>query len=135
MLTRLMYASETAEAWSPATLQALLDHARAANERRHITGMLSFDSRYFLQVLEGDRQAVNEVFSRIAADPRHRRVELLEVAATDERRFARWNMAFAAADAPRRELFLRWGTEPNFNPYTMTATSALALLSALNSGA
>ena len=135
MLTRLMYASETAEALNPATLQALLDHARAANERRNITGMLAFDSRYFLQVLEGDRQAVNEVFSRIAADPRHRRVELLEVAATDERRFARWGMAFAAADALRREFFLRWGTEPNFNPYTMTATAALALLGALNSNA
>lgn len=135
MLTRLMYASETAAALNPAALQALLDHARAANERRNITGMLTFDSRYFLQVLEGDRQVVSDVFGRIAADPRHRRVELLEVAATDERRFARWSMAFAAADAPRRDLFLRWGTQPDFNPYTMTAPAAYALLSALNSNA
>ena len=135
MLTRLMYASETAEALNPASLQALLDQARAANERRNITGMLAFDSRWFLQVLEGDRQVVNEVFSRIAADPRHRRVELLEVAATEERHFARWSMAFAAADAPRRDLFLRWGKEPNFKPYDMTAPGALALLSALAASA
>ena len=90
MLTRLPYASETAEALNPAMLHGL---AR----------------------------------------------ELLEVAATDERRFARWSMAFAATDAPQRELFRRWGTEPNFNLYTMTAPApapapaALALLSALTS--
>ena len=84
-------------------------------------------------MLEGDRQAVNQVFGRIAADPQHRRIKLLEVAATDEHRFARWGMAFAAADAPRRELFLRPGTEPNFNTHTMTPPAAFALLSALNS--
>ena len=135
MLTRLTYASKTAEALNPASLQALLDHARAANERRNITGMLAFDSRWFLQVLAGDRHVVNEVFSRIAADPRHRRVELREVAATEERRFARWSVAFAAADAPHRDLFLRWGKEPNFNPCEMTAPGALALLSALAASA
>ena len=135
MLNRLMYASKTAEALNPASLQALLDHARAANERRNITGMLAFDSRWFLQVLAGDRHVVNEVFSRIAADPRHRRVELREVAATEERRFARWSVAFAAADAPHRDLFLRWGKEPNFNPCEMTAPGALALLSALAASA
>ncbi len=135
MLTRLIYASETVEGLNPASLQGLLDHARAANERRNITGVLIFDSRWFMQALEGDRSTVNQVFNRIAADPRHRRVELLEVAATDERHFARWSMAFAAADAARRELFLRWGTEPTFNPHTMTAPAALALLNALASSA
>jgi hypothetical protein len=131
MLTRLIYASESTAALAPASLQALLDHARAANERRNITGMLAFDSRCFLQVLEGDRQAVNQVFSRIAADPRHRRVELLEMVTVQERAFAKWSMAFAAADAAGKEIFLRFGLEPIFNPYAMTGPAAVALLAAL----
>ncbi len=134
MLTRLTYASIASDPLTPAGVQAIVDHARAANERRQVTGMLVFDRNCFLQTLEGRREAVSETFCRIAADPRHRRILLMDVLPVDERLFANWTMGFAAADARGRELFLRFGGSDEFEPHAMTAASALGLLRARAAG-
>jgi Sensors of blue-light using FAD len=131
MLTRLIYASEPDGALSPDSVESILQHARVANLRSSLTGMLIFDATAFLQVLEGRREEVSRTYARICQDPRHRRVVLLEVAAIDERRFGRWAMGFAPATAARSEIYLRFGGEPRFNPFAMTAPAALALLQAL----
>lgn len=131
MLTRLIYASEPDAGLSPDAIQSIVEHARAANLRDNLTGMLAFNASGFLQVLEGRREAVSRVYGRIAQDTRHRRLVLLEVAAVDERCFGRWTMGFAPATASHNELYLRFGAEPRFDPFSMTAPAALALLSAL----
>ncbi|MFT5934782.1 MAG: hypothetical protein ACI83N_001648 [Hydrogenophaga sp.] len=112
----------------PASVQLLADHAR-----RQLTGVLAFDHRAFVQCLEGEREAVSEVFCRIAADARHRRIVLLEWQPVDERLFASWGMGFAAADATGREAFLRFGCAASFDPHAMSAGAALGLLRALES--
>jgi len=134
MLTRLIYASQTAEALSPTIVESIVQQARPANQRRHLSGMLLFDSQRFLQVLEGERDAVSEVFCRIAKDTRHRHVVLLEAQSVPERHFAAWSMGFAAADARGRELFLRFGSAADFDPHRMNSTSALGLMRALAAG-
>lgn len=131
MLIRLIYASEVATALTPDAVQEIVAHARTANQRRCITGVLAFDSRSFLQVLEGERETVSGMFCHIARDTRHRRVHLLESVAVDERRFATWSMGFAAADAHGRDIFLRHSSDGHFAPLNLTAKSALGLLSAL----
>jgi Sensors of blue-light using FAD len=133
MLTRLIYASEPTDALTPSAVQHIVDGARSNNTRQHLSGLLAFDSQFFLQVLEGDRAALSALFGRIAADPRHRRIELLEVTPVHERRFAHWSMGFAAADAAHGELFLRFGGSPRFEPYALTAAGALGLLEAMAS--
>ncbi len=131
MLTRLIYASEASAAFGPGQLEALLDAARRANARRELTGLLAFDHRAFLQVLEGDGERVSEVFCRIAADPRHRRVVILESRAVDERLFGDWSMGFAAVDALGAAMFRRFGARAAFEPHALGAASALGLLCAL----
>lgn len=131
MLTRLIYASEPTQALTPLVVQDIVDHARVNNSRLHLSGLLAFDSGHFLQVLEGQRAAVSALYGRVAADPRHRRVELLEVAAVHERRFTRWSMGFAAADSAHSEIFLRFGGSAHFDPHSLSAAGALGLLEAL----
>lgn len=131
MLSRLIYASVPRQALTPESVQAIVDHARVANPRRQLSGMLVFDSQAFLQVLEGRREAVTETFCRIGRDTRHERVVLIEMVAVDERLFARWSMGFAAAHAVGREQFQRFGGGDSFDPHAMTAASALGLLRAL----
>jgi hypothetical protein len=131
MLIRLIYASEVAAPLTPAAVRGIVERARAANQRRRITGVLAFDSQSFLQVLEGEREAVSEVFCHIAKDSRHRRVQLLESVAVDERQFASWSMGFAAADAHGRDIFLRHSGDDHFAPSSLTAKSALGLLAGL----
>lgn len=131
MLCRLIYVSEVAQALTPAGVQQILDHARVKNAAQHITGWLAFDSSYFLQVVEGRRVCLSALLGRLYADQRHSRLEVMEFTAVPERRFARWNMGFAAADRANGELFKRFGGTPHFEPATMGAASALGLLELL----
>lgn len=128
MLTRLIYASEAAENLDPGKVQTLLEHARRSNRLHDITGMLIFDRRYFLQVLEGDRQSLTDLYGHFVKDNRHRRLLLLGVEAIAQRLFSDWSMGFAAADESRRGLYLRHGSSGRFEPHSLSAEGALAVL-------
>lgn len=128
MLTRLIYASETAAPLDPATLTALLSQARRNNGVRDITGHLLFDSHFFLQVLEGERQILSDLYGRLVTDPRHQRLSILGCETVNARQFGRWAMGFTAADATGRSLYLRHGPTSRFEPYRLSAGAALALL-------
>lgn len=128
MLTRLIYASEAAEDLDPVKVQALLDHARRSNRLRDITGMLVFDSRNFLQVLEGDRQLLSDLYGRFVRDSRHRRLLILCAEPIAQRLFSDWSMGFAAADESRRGLYLRHSASGRFEPHGLSAAGALAVL-------
>lgn len=131
MLTRLIYASEVAQPLDPHAVQHIVQTAAQRNALLSVTGFLAFDSGSFLQVLEGGRDVLSALFARIAADSRHRRIELMEVRPVDERLFAQWAMGFAAADARHGPLFLRHGTCGRFKPYGLSAAGATALMRAL----
>lgn len=131
MLARLIYASEVTAALNPAAVSQIVAAASTRNARLQVTGMLAFDSGHFLQVLEGRRSVLGELFARIAADPRHCRIELMEVRPVDERLFPHWAMGFAAADAANAPLFLRFGNSDRFEPAAMSAAGAVGLLQAL----
>ena len=53
--------------------------ARPTTRGSGVTGVLCFSEGIFLQVLEGGRSAVNQLYNRIAADTRHTQVELLQL--------------------------------------------------------
>lgn len=83
------------------SLQAVDDILAVARERNaavDVTGALLFTEGRFVQVLEGERDKVHEVFGRIAADTRHTEVEILSAQYSDRRRFKEWSMAFVGDD-------------------------------------
>jgi hypothetical protein len=132
MLSRLIYASEVTQGLTPEGLQALLTTARRCNRLHDISGMLVLDSRYFLQAVEGGREALSQLYSNLVRDPRHQRLVLLSFESIEQRHFSDWTMGFAAADASRRRLYLRHGSSARFDPYQLKAAGALALLMELS---
>lgn len=134
MLARLIYASEAAESQTPDSVQVLLDHARRNNRLRDITGMLAFDSRYFLQAIEGGRQPLSDLYARLVHDPRHRRLMILSFETVLRRSFSNWTMGFTGADASRRSLYLLHGASGQFEPHALSGPAALALLTELADG-
>jgi hypothetical protein len=70
--------------------------ARRSNKALGITGALLITDDAFAQTLEGDAQAVRELFARIEHDPRHDSVHVLEAGPADGRVFGRWAMAKVA---------------------------------------
>jgi len=94
-LVHCIYCSAAASgAASPTDLAAILEVARRNNEGRNVTGILLYEGGNFLQVLEGDRAAVDKTFECIASDPRHRRVNKIIDEPIIERTFACWSMGY-----------------------------------------
>ena len=131
MLTRLIYASEATEPLHAAGIEDILRTARAKNRLKDITGLLMFDHRYFLQVLEGDRQRLSDLYGSLARDTRHQHLLLMQCVPIDERQFADWSMGFAPSDSARQRLLLRHTASSQFEPQRLTASTALALLAAV----
>lgn len=91
---QLAYASVATRPLDTDALVALLRQCRAQNVPRRITGMLLHADGRFLQLLEGTREEVRDLYATIAVDPRHRDVTVLTERHRLLRRFPSWTMAF-----------------------------------------
>ncbi len=77
-----------------AEISQILTTARVNNKRQNVTGALLFNAGYFAQVLEGPRDAVEQIFERIQRDDRHGEVTVLECGYGEHRDFSEWSMAY-----------------------------------------
>ena len=127
-LFRLIYASESAHPFTVQELAEMLLKARALNRSQQISGILCQGERRFLQCLEGPRDGVNELYGRIARDPRHTRVTLLGCSEISVREFPNWDMAYIHNTRPYLKLIQDLGHTSVFDPHNLDATDALYLL-------
>jgi hypothetical protein len=97
-LISLIYASRSTEFFHEHEIPDLLQQARIANARQEITGMLLYVSGSFLQVLEGQPEMVDVVFSRIIWDKRHTQSRLIGRESIVERAFEGWTMMHKTLD-------------------------------------
>lgn len=87
-------------ATAPFTAEAeseVLESARAFNTEHGVTGLLVHAAGFFLQVLEGEQDAVEAAYARAAASDRHTALLRTPALEVPERVFPDWAMGFAAA--------------------------------------
>lgn len=99
----LVYASSAVRLFNRAELIELLDVSRQANQKNGITGMLLYRGGNFIQVIEGENEAVLQLYENIKADPRHSNIILLSQDPILERQFAEWSMGFRNIDQMSRQ--------------------------------
>jgi Sensors of blue-light using FAD len=97
-LISLIYASRSTENFHEHEIPDLLKQARIANAKQELTGMLLYISGSFLQVLEGQPEMVDAVFSTILRDKRHTQLTLIARESTLERAFEGWTMMHKTLD-------------------------------------
>ena len=127
MLVRLMYASRAVPAIDQDTLFAILRKSKANNPSVGVTGVLCFSEGIFLQVLEGGRSAVSQLYNRIANDNRHTSVELLCYEEIGERRFAGWSMGQVNMSRLNPALLLKYSERPTLDPFAVSGHVSMAL--------
>ena len=130
-LTRLIYASRRSKPEERETRETVRDIVAASilrNKDAEITGLLLYRHGWFLQVLEGATEKVDETFDRIRRDLRHHDVRVVEDDLVAERSFADWNMAATPLDQLPDGMLGRLGLDGHFDPILLTADKALALL-------
>lgn len=96
---RLVYTSRSAAELSAEDINMILSTARRRNAAEGITGLLLYQNRMILQVLEGDKAPVTACFARIQHDPRHRDVVVRMEGAVDTLFFTDWFMGYEQPEA------------------------------------
>lgn len=93
-----VYTSVSNRKWTDDNLKNLLNKSRQKNEDQNISGMLLYLDPFFIQILEGEEDLVNELFNTIKQDPQHYKVSLIYKKQIEKRLFADWSMGFNVVD-------------------------------------
>ncbi|MDQ7989223.1 MAG: BLUF domain-containing protein [Candidatus Dactylopiibacterium sp.] len=131
MLVRLLYASRAAGTLTPEAIEAIVEQSRRHNPAHGITGILCYSGEIFMQVLEGGRDAVCELYNNIARDERHRNVRLLSYEEIGVRRFSSWTMGQVNLARINPAVLLKHSERPTLDPFSCTGAASLALLDEL----
>jgi len=99
-LHRLVYTSQATILFTKRELLDLLHESRGFNMVDNISGVLMHKQGYFLQVIEGQPEAIDNLISRLEKDPRHSNIKILYKSIIFERLFQNWAMGCADFDDP-----------------------------------
>ena len=90
----LVYRSVADDSFELPEIYSMLSSAKDYNAEHGITGCLLYHNSQFLQLLEGEKEEVEQLFQKIRKDPRHHDVVLIENEDAEGRLFHDWGMAF-----------------------------------------
>lgn len=128
-LTRLIYVSTATGILDEDELKRILESSVRHNSPQQVTGMLLYFDGSFMQVLEGDEAAIDEVMSRISNDRRHHSIFVLVKEPIETRESGSWSMGFKrltkkdAESCPEFAPFF----EAGFDARRMGATPGIAM--------
>lgn len=91
---QLVYVSSAVRKPGHEDIAAILNASRRNNRRLGVSGMLLHIGGKFLQVLEGERSNVHEIFGQVLLNPRHEQIDILADERSFGRNFGQWSMAF-----------------------------------------
>jgi hypothetical protein len=102
MLYTILYISNADRAFNNEEVKELVTESRNWNRLHGITGFLAYvegilDGQtrcQFIQVVEGEKSDMDDVFTIIKEDPRHKDICVLKEGYIKERKFKSWNMGF-----------------------------------------
>ena len=93
-MIQITYISHATEPMSAEQLIALLQQCLKNNVSNSVTGMLLYGNETFLQALEGDEKAVDDLVEKIKKDPRHTNIQFLHRRTIERRQYSEWSMGF-----------------------------------------
>jgi hypothetical protein len=128
MLIRVIYVSSAVGPQTSTVTSAILKKATAWNKANDITGVLCQGQGVYLQALEGERNIVTKLYSRIYADPRHTNIEMIHCESIAKRRYADWSMAHVSLSDIDPTTKVDW---PEFDPYSITGLLVMARIDEL----
>lgn len=79
-------------------IKRILDVAHKNNPSLGVTGALLYSGGYFCQVIEGEEDALEELYENIQMDDRHGEVTVLHFEEIESRSFGEWSMALAGIE-------------------------------------
>ncbi len=130
MIYQIAYTSAAARNITDDDFKTILASARRNNPREGLTGMLTFAGGSFLQVLEGERDAVERRYSIIRGDHRHMSAMKLVSHMVPERGFPDWSMGWydCPPDHPINALVKKIGSAKEMSEIALQQSSPVQSL-------
>ena len=98
-LTSLTYTSLARLDLQSSDLEEIHRSARELNALDGITGLLVFNGTHFLQIVEGSRDAIEDLLDRLRRDPRQSGLEVRDERKIQARSFPDWSMELVRVNA------------------------------------
>jgi blue light- and temperature-responsive anti-repressor len=92
----------------------ILETSRSRNAEAGVTGALMFNEQRFVQILEGERSAVEETFERIQCDARHTAIAVISRRKEPWRHFGAWSMAYVGRSRQARAYYWYFTRQQDF---------------------
>jgi GMP synthase PP-ATPase subunit len=102
--------------------------AQEKNKEFGITGMIVSGEEFYVQVLEGERALVNQLYKNIVKDDRHHHCTLLRYNEVQKRDFPNWSMAHTTIEEMTGNYIGVVKSADEITPKELTAIKAMALL-------
>lgn len=105
-MRQLIYVSNASSDFVDGDAAAIIETSHRRNAEVGISGFLLFNGRNFLQLIEGEDEAISDLVMRLHADPRHAGMVIMEDHQAHERCCPNWAMHFISLINPissRRE--------------------------------
>ncbi len=90
----ITYFSSAVQTTTQQIVVDIVNFSRVKNARLGITGVLLYINGHIVQVLEGQQQAVEDLYNSIQADPRHTDVRTVIHRPISQRLFSQWYMGY-----------------------------------------
>tara|TARA_R110002049_G_scaffold70894_2_gene182948 strand:+ start:1465 stop:1881 length:417 start_codon:yes stop_codon:yes gene_type:complete len=100
LLHQIIYTSQASEQFNKRNLLDLLHTSRGYNTIDNISGLLMHRNGYFLQIIEGEQDVVENLFQRLSNDTRHKNIKMILDRTVESRLFSNWAMGCADFDEP-----------------------------------
>ena len=104
MLRRLAYFSYPAADLETTEVARIIQTSRVNNAARGLTGVLVYTGSDFAQLIEGRHEAVETLWLKLRADPRHRDLVSFIDEPTDRAWFETWRMGYLYDDTLTRQI-------------------------------
>lgn len=104
-LTQLVYVSNETVNYDQQKLIELQELARRENLAHQVTGLLLYHDGCFMQVIEGAKPDIDQIYSNICRDKTHKNVLCLYNMPVYQRDFADWSMGFKHITGPKPDGF------------------------------
>ncbi len=91
---KLIYISSSSKSINEQGIEDIVNRSKLNNPKHNISGALLYRSGFFLQLLEGDKEDVKALFTKIKKDPRHENIISLLEMFDEHRIFPDWSMAY-----------------------------------------
>ncbi len=130
-MKQLIYVSRPVNEVEPQMVKDILEISYKMNFDNGISGMLVCDGEYFLQCIEGNEAAVNQLYLNICKDNRHHDIKLVGTIDINQKDFKDWEMGYVSNRKDVVDKIKELTSKNDFTPYELTFLEARSVLKGL----